>query len=81
MEVLWPLPFQKRPKQETAAVTTKWLTLALVDYSSAPKDSSVVSKTLEPIQSSENAMSTVWYAVRLLLAQQLEDQQSSLEFV
>lgn len=75
------LPFQKRSKEETAAVTTIWLTLALVDHGSTRKDSAFVTKALESIQSDETATSTEWYAVRLLLAHQLEDQQSSTEIV
>lgn len=70
------LPFQKRTKRETTAVTTMWLALALADHDTDQRFRDAVSKALKQIKSSERGKSTEWYVARLLLARQLDDQKT-----
>lgn len=62
------LPSQKRPKPETTAVSTAWITLALLDDKTSAEVAKVTTAALEFINSSENPQGTEWHAVRLLLA-------------
>ena len=70
------LPFQKRPKPETTAVTTMWLALALADHDTVQNSRVAVSRALEFIKSSEPGKSTEWYVARLLLARRLGDRKN-----
>lgn len=62
------LPSQKRPKAETNAVSTMWITLALLDHTSDEKTAATVERALKYIENIPTGKSTEWYAVRLLLA-------------
>ncbi|MCA9047525.1 MAG: hypothetical protein KDA89_02285 [Planctomycetaceae bacterium] len=75
------LPSQKRSKDETTIVTTMWLALALADSDPGPEAHEVLSRALKQVQSGEPGTSTEWYAVRLLLAHQLHDEQTAAEMV
>jgi squalene-hopene/tetraprenyl-beta-curcumene cyclase len=70
------LPFQKRPKPETTAVTTMWLALALADHDTVQNSRVAVCRALEFIKSSEPGKSTEWYVARLLLARRLGDREN-----
>lgn len=75
------LPSQKRSKEETTAVTTMWLTLALLDHRGEQKDQDVVAQALQHIRASDFGKSTEWYATRLLLASRLEDTKTVNEII
>ncbi|MCA9060181.1 MAG: terpene cyclase/mutase family protein [Planctomycetaceae bacterium] len=75
------LPSQKRPLEETTAVTTMWITLALTDPLTAAASPDVISNAMQYIRSQPAGVSTEWYAVRLLLARQLDDQKMLAETV
>ncbi|MCA8991239.1 MAG: terpene cyclase/mutase family protein [Planctomycetaceae bacterium] len=62
------LPSQKRSKAETDAVSTMWITLALLDQTADEKTAATVERALKFIENSAPGESTEWYAVRLLLA-------------
>lgn len=64
------LPFQKRPAAETDAVSTMWLTLALLAEGKNETRVPVVANALKFIQATPPGNSVEWYAVRLLLAVQ-----------
>ena len=67
------LPSQKRPILETTTVSTIWLTLALTSAGSMEQVASAVERAMKFIQQSPPGKSTEWYAVRLLLAAQTND--------
>tara|TARA_R100001132_G_C3269169_1_gene91452 strand:- start:256 stop:1230 length:975 start_codon:yes stop_codon:yes gene_type:complete len=69
------LPFQKRPAAETNAVSTMWLTLALLAEGKNETRAPVVANALKYIEASSPGKSVEWYAVRLLLAVQTGDNQ------
>tara|TARA_R110002049_G_scaffold235722_1_gene408973 strand:- start:315 stop:1289 length:975 start_codon:yes stop_codon:yes gene_type:complete len=64
------LPFQKRPAAETDAVSTMWLTLALLAEGKNEASTPVLTRALKYIEASSPGKSVEWYAVRLLLAVQ-----------
>ncbi|WP_197995838.1 prenyltransferase/squalene oxidase repeat-containing protein [Gimesia algae] len=64
------LPFQKRPAAETNAVSTMWLTLALLAEGKNEASAPVMTNALKFIQTSSPGKSVEWYALRLLLAVQ-----------
>lgn len=64
------LPFQKRPAAETNAVSTMWLTLALLGEGKHEANTATITNALKLIQASSPGKSVEWYAVRLLLAVQ-----------
>lgn len=64
------LPFQKRPAAETNAVSTMWLTLALLAEGKNEASAPTITNALKFIQASPSGKSVEWYAVRLLLAVQ-----------
>jgi len=66
------LPRQKRPKQETAAVSTMWIALALGSIDDA-KGARSRDKAIDWLGKSNRGKSTEWYAVRLLLDLQIGD--------
>ncbi|QDU36022.1 Prenyltransferase and squalene oxidase repeat protein [Maioricimonas rarisocia] len=72
----WPaggqLPMQKRPADETAHVSTMWNVLALGTTGDAD-DEALRSQALETVTSVEQAESTEWHALRLLIAVQSRD--------
>lgn len=73
------LPSQKRPVSETTDVSTMWLTLALMNRDDA--NSMVVDKAKQWISQSASGKSTEWYAVRLLLARRMNDEQMTSKLV
>lgn len=64
------LPFQKRPAAETDAVSTMWLTLALLAEGKNEASTPVLTRAMKYIEASSPGKSVEWYAVRLLLAVQ-----------
>ncbi|WP_417385014.1 prenyltransferase/squalene oxidase repeat-containing protein [Gimesia sp.] len=64
------LPFQKRPAAETDAVSTMWLTLALLAEGKNEASTPVLTRAMKFIAASSPGKSVEWYAVRLLLAVQ-----------
>ncbi len=64
------LPFQKRPASETDAVSTMWLTLALLVEGKNEASTPVLTRAMKYIEASSPGKSVEWYAVRLLLAVQ-----------
>lgn len=75
------LPSQKRPKSETASVSTMWLTLALVNEGPKEQAAPAVQRAMKFIKQSPPGKSTEWYAVQLLLAAQRNDRTSRDQFV
>jgi len=67
------LPSQKRPRSETVTVSTMWLALALMTEQASETNTPAVERALSFTEASPPGKSTEWYAVRLLLAVQLED--------
>lgn len=65
------LPFQKRPKQETTAVTTLWTAYALRDHKDSVKFNSELPKSLVVEDDATVPKSTEWYAIELLVAYQI----------
>ena len=63
------LPMQKRPATETAHVSTMWNALALGTTGSAD-DAVIRERAVAAVTAVEQAESTEWYALRLLLAVQ-----------
>jgi len=61
------LPSQKRPKAETATVSTMWITLALIENGDA-KSTAATEKATRYITKSPPGKSIEWHAARLLLA-------------
>ncbi|QEG00302.1 hypothetical protein Mal15_43720 [Stieleria maiorica] len=59
------LPAQKRPKLETAQATTLWVTLALLRHGSEAFD---LASAIRFADSGPEAVSTEWYAVRMMVA-------------
>ncbi|MCA9006642.1 MAG: terpene cyclase/mutase family protein [Planctomycetaceae bacterium] len=64
------LPFQKRPAAETDAVSTMWLTLALLAEGKNEASTPAITRAMKYIAASSPGKSVEWYAVRLLLAVQ-----------
>lgn len=62
------LPLQKRPQPETDAVSTMWLTLALLDAPPDPQNEKTIQQALTFIDKSVPGKSTEWHALQLLLA-------------
>lgn len=75
------LPSQKRPKSETAAVSTMWLTLALLNEGPQEQTAPAVEQALKFIRQSPPGKSTEWYALQLLLAAQRNDHALRDQFV
>lgn len=69
------LPFQKRPAAETNAVSTMWLTLALLTEEKNEASPAAVANAMKFLEASSPGKSVEWYAVRLLLAVQTGDTQ------
>ena len=67
------LPFQKRPAAETDAVSTMWLTLALLVEGKNEASTPAITRAMKYIEASSPGKSVEWYAVRLLLAVQTGD--------
>lgn len=63
------LPAQKRPKEETADVSTAWILLAIETAFPDDSLSEVRRKASSAISERTSAVSIEWFAVRLLLAQ------------
>lgn len=70
------LPLQKRPAKETTRATTLWVTLALLRHQSKAFD---VAKAIDFADAGPRATSTEWFAVRLLVAAEL-DIESTMDF-
>lgn len=70
------LPAQKRKPEETADVSTAWIALAIANSQSNHGDSDALTAALDALEKRQQAESTEWFAVRLLLANELS--QSSL---
>lgn len=64
------LPMQKRPKRETNAATTLWVTFALSRSGCEDFD---FAAALEYADGGKPAVSTEWYAVRAIVAAQQDD--------
>lgn len=62
------LPGQKRPKQETAQVSTMWNALALGSVAETDANVSARRRALEWLDGAAPGKSTEWYAARLLLS-------------
>lgn len=75
------LPSQKRPKSETASVSTMWLALALVREDPQEQATAAVELAMKFIGQSPPGISTEWYAVQLLLAAERNDRASQDEFM
>ena len=77
----WPaggqLPSQKRTQKETTEVSTYWLSLAASRLGCLDLFPTVLRRLREPLPADLNARSTEWYAVRLLLANSLQDHASA----
>ena len=71
------LPSQKRPKSETESVSTMWITLALIGDGEDEKAAAAVERAMRYIENSSAGVSTEWHVVRLLLAVERNDRQSS----
>lgn len=64
------LPFQKRPEQETAIVSTMWNALGLGTAPQAAAAGEARSKAIAAIEAAEPGVSTEWWVLRILLALQ-----------
>lgn len=62
------LPFQKRPKPETNAVSTMWLKLALLTAADDPANQKTIQQAQSYLDKSQPGKSTEWYVLQLLLA-------------
>ncbi len=62
------LPFQKRAKPETDAVSTMWLTLGLLTAADDPQNQKTIQQAQAFIDKSTPGKSTEWYVMKLLLA-------------
>lgn len=62
------LPDQKRPKEETALVSTMWIALALGTVKEHGSIEDAQDRLTKPVNTVDQAVSTEWYALRLLLA-------------
>ena len=71
----WPaggqLPMQKRPKPETAAISTLWIGLALLAADDDPDTPARVATAASAVDAAGPGTSTEWFAARLLLADRL----------
>lgn len=74
------LPSQKRPKPETADVSTMWITLALISGASKEKSAGAVQPAMAYINDRPPGKSTEWHAVRLLLAAAQDDDPTRNQF-
>ncbi len=74
------LPSQKRPRPETATVSTMWLALGLIGDVSNDETKSVVQHAMNYIENSRPGKSTEWYAVRMLLAARGDDRENRDRF-
>ena len=70
------LPSQKRPKPETAEVSTMWLTLALTK--DLLEDHETIKKAFASLSESGEGKNTEWLVVRSLLAAQLNQDAEQL---
>ena len=70
------LPSQKRTLSETQDVTTMWLALTLSDRGRRQSPGIDLKKTIKRIAASPSGKSTEWYALRLLLAHQQDDNET-----
>ncbi|MGI9471166.1 MAG: squalene--hopene cyclase [Rubripirellula sp.] len=68
------LPAQKRPAEETGQVTTIWTLLALAKHGVAAEDPAAAESFIE----NASPVSTEWWAARLLLADQRNDQETGM---
>ncbi len=75
------LPAQKRPKPETASVSTMWLTLALVNAGPSDESAPAIERAMKSIKESPPGKSTEWYVVQLLLASRRNERGLRDQFV
>eukprot|EP00913_Durusdinium_trenchii_P022845 g21449.t1 len=67
------LPFQKRPKPETDAVSTMWAVAALAEIEQTENVKSAAKRAAAFLKSAKPGKSVEWFAVRLLAAIVQED--------
>jgi squalene-hopene/tetraprenyl-beta-curcumene cyclase len=75
------LPAQKRPKPETNQTSTMWLSLAMQQKKPGDQEKPVLDKAGQFIETTAEGKSTEWFALRLLLASQLDDGKTRDEMV
>ena len=75
------LPAQKRPKPETDQTSTMWLALAMQQSKPSPRQAPVLTKAETFIEQAPVGKSTEWFVLRLLLANQTNNNAQRDEMV